>query len=87
MASVYSQIKESNKPKASVKSPYDVAYNKDGTEYKGVRRWEVKHPAHKKKLIVAAPDSNSAMVAAAGRWGERWTSLDFYPLCEVIKKV
>ena len=72
---------------ASVKYPYDVAYNKDGTEYKGVRRWEVKHPAHKKKLVVAAPNSDSAIVAAASRWGEAWTSLDFYPLCTVIKKV
>lgn len=88
MASAYSQITEQNKPKTNARTPFDVAYEKsDGTEYKGVRRWEVQHPKHKKSLRVAAPDENSAIVAAAKRWGETWTSLDFYPMCTVIKKV
>lgn len=56
-------------------------------DYAGNKRYIVKHPAHKgDELTVAAPDANSAMVAAADRWGEKWTKIDFYCNCEVIRQ-
>ena len=58
---------------------YDAAFE----HYRGRRRYTVAHPAHKKTLIVAAPDEVSAIVAAAKKWKERWQSVDFYAFCEV----
>lgn len=50
--------------------------------YDGARRYSVSHPTYK-SLTVTAPDENSAIVAAAERWGAQWTKYDFYSLCEV----
>ncbi len=58
----------------------DVAFE----DYKGVKRYTVSHPAHKRDLRVAAPDENAAMVAAAERWGERWQSIEFYAYCLIV---
>lgn len=45
----------------------DAAYE----GYTGRKRFEVEHPAHRRRIIVAAPNADSAIVAAAARWGER----------------
>ena len=37
----------------------------------------------KRRLIVAAPDAASAIVAAADKLGERWTAYSFYAYCRV----
>lgn len=52
-------------------------------DYSGKKRFEVTHPSHKRRLIVAAPDDASAIVAAADKWGERWTAYSFYAYCLV----
>ena len=44
---------------------YDARYN----GYSGKRRFEVEHPRHAGHLTIASPDMNSAIVAAAQRWG------------------
>lgn len=56
-------------------------------DYSGSKRYIVSHPAHAgDDLTVAAPDENSALVAAADRWGEKWTKIDFYCYCKVIRQ-
>ena len=60
---------------------YDCRYR----DYTGTKRFKVTHPAHKDAVFAAAPDENSAMIAAADAWGERWTSIDFYPYCKVVR--
>ena len=60
---------------------YDARYN----SYSGKRRFEVEHPRHAGHLTIAAPDMNSAIVAAAKRWGEKWTDYDFYAFCRVVE--
>lgn len=57
----------------------DVAYE----NYTGRKRFEVEHPAHRRRIIVAAPNADSAIVAAAARWGERWQKYSFYAYCRV----
>lgn len=51
--------------------------------YTGKKRWIVEHPRHKTSCTVAAPDSDSAICAAADYWNERWTALEFYSNCTV----
>nr|DAW28805.1 MAG TPA: hypothetical protein [Caudoviricetes sp.] len=46
--------------------------------YSGKKRWLVYHPRHKRPIAVLAPTAQAAMVAAAGGWGERWQSVEFY---------
>ena len=58
---------------------YDVRFE----DYRGKKRYEVKHPEHKDALVAAAPDFRSAIVAAAARWGEKWTRYGFYAYCSV----
>ena len=60
---------------------YDAKYN----GYSGKRRFEVEHPRHKEHLTIASPDMNSAIVAAAQRWGEKWSAYDFYAFCRVVE--
>ena len=60
---------------------YDAKYN----GYSGKRRFEVEHPRHKGHLTIASPDMNSAIVAAAKRWGEKWSAYDFYAFCRVAE--
>ncbi len=67
------------KKQVSKAAPFDARYKK----YGGKKRFEVEHPAHKRALICAAPDENSALCAAAQRWGERWTAYSFYAYCRV----
>lgn len=57
----------------------DVAYE----NYTGRKRFEVEHPAHRRRIVVAAPNADSAIVAAAARWGERWQAYNFYAYCRV----
>jgi len=58
---------------------FDAKYEK----YAGRLRWFVTHPAHKYQITVAAPDKNSAIVAAADYWGERWQDPQFHQYCTV----
>ena len=58
----------------------DAVYKK----YGGKKRWSVKCPGHKECLRVAAPDENSAIVAAAERLGRVWREYEFYAYCEVM---
>ena len=58
---------------------FDARYE----NYSGKKRFEVTHPSHKRRLFVAAPDAASAIVAAADKWGERWTAYSFYAYCLV----
>lgn len=60
---------------------YDARYN----GYSGKRRFEVEHPRHAGHLTIAAPDMNSAVVAAAQRCGEKWSAYDFYAFCRVAE--
>lgn len=60
---------------------YDARYN----GYSGKRRFEVEHPRHAGHLTIASPDANSAIVAAAQRWGEKWSAYDFYAFCHVLE--
>ena len=60
---------------------YDAKYN----GYSGKKRYEVEHPRHKGHLTIASPDMNSAIVAAAQRWGEKWSAYDFYAFCRVAE--
>jgi hypothetical protein len=60
---------------------YDARYN----GYSGKKRFEVAHPRHAGRLTIAAPDMNSAVVAAAQRWGEKWSAYDFYAFCHVLE--
>lgn len=53
-------------------------------EYGGKNKFYVSHPAHT-PILVAAPDEDSAMVAAADYWGERWQSYSYYPYVTVNK--
>lgn len=46
--------------------------------YDGDRRWWVSHPDYQTTIMVAAPDADSAMVAAAKYWGRDWTRISFY---------
>lgn len=46
--------------------------------YSGKKRWLVYHPSHKRPIAVFAPTAQAAMVAAAGGWGCRWQSIEFY---------
>lgn len=59
---------------------YDARYN----GYSGKRRFEVEHPRHTGHLTIAAPDMNSAIVAAAQQWGEKWSTYGF--ACVEISK-
>ena len=42
--------------------------------YTGKKRWLVTHPNHQRAIGVIAPTAQTAMVAAAEGWGERWQS-------------
>lgn len=46
--------------------------------YTGKKRWLVTHPNHQRAIGVIAPTAQTAMVAAAEGWGERWQSAEFY---------
>lgn len=64
---------------------YDKAYIKpDGGVYGGKNRFEVRHPKYD-TVRVAAPDENSAIVAAASLWGVPWTRYEIYAYATVIK--
>lgn len=53
-------------------------------DYRGSKRFAVQHPKFG-TVTVAAPDRDSAMVAAARTWNTKWTNLDFYTVCTVSK--
>lgn len=54
-------------------------------DYKGSKRFTVSHPNYKKAARVAAPDENSAIVAAADFFGVKWTSYEYYAYCTVTQ--
>ena len=58
----------------------DAVYKKS----RGEKRWDVKAPGHKKLMRVAAPDENTAIVAAAEKLGKVWAKYEFYAYCEVM---
>ncbi len=51
-------------------------------DYTGKKRFTVEHAAHP-PMTVAAPDENSAMVAAAEHAGLRWQSYSYYAYARV----
>lgn len=53
-------------------------------EYGGKLRFEVRHSAHP-PCVVAAPDENSALVAAANYNGLRWTDYSYYAYAQVLR--
>lgn len=61
---------------------YDVRFE----DYQGKKRFEVEHPDHKEAVTTAAPDEQSAIVAAAAYWRETWTKESFYARCRVWQK-
>ena len=67
-------------PSKDTRTYFDCAFE----DYKGIKRFTVSHPAHIDSLRVAAPDEQSAIVAAADRLGERWTRYSFYAYCTVL---
>ena len=46
--------------------------------YTGKKQWKVTHPNYKDSATVTAPDSTSAVVAAAQARGTDWTAYSFY---------
>ena len=62
--------------------PFDCAYE----DYSGTKRYMVTHPKHRNSCVAAAPDENSAIVAAARFWGKKWTDYNFYALCTVSRQ-
>ncbi len=54
-----------------------VFINADKSPYGGKARFIVSHP-EQKTVRVAAPDENSAIVAASSVWGVPWTRYDIY---------
>ena len=64
---------------AKKEKEYDTVFK----EYGGVKRWRVRHGG--RVCIAAAPDEDSAMVAAAQLWGCRWQEYAFYAYCIVQK--
>lgn len=52
--------------------------------YRGSKHFSVWHPRYG-AARVAAPDEDSALVAAAKLWGVNWTKLEFYTGCSVSK--
>jgi len=54
-------------------------------DYKGKKRYRVNHPDIGYPLFVAAPDENSAIVAAAERLGRKWNEYDFYAYCDAMQ--
>lgn len=53
-------------------------------DYKGSKLWTVSHPEHR-TVTVAAPDANSAIVAASTVWRVKWTAIEIYTQATVIK--
>lgn len=53
-------------------------------DYKGSELWTVSHPEHR-TVTVAAPDENSAIVAAATVWRVKWTAIEIYDQATVIR--
>lgn len=69
-----------NKKAKSVDPEYfDTAY----ADYSGKKRFLVSHPDEKRKITVAAPTFDSAIVAAAKFWDRPWTEYRFYAFCTV----
>ena len=50
--------------------------------YAGKKLWKVTHPNYKASVTVSAPDSQSAIVAAAAALGTDWTA---YAFCAYAK--
>ena len=54
-------------------------------DYSGKKRFRVEHPDVSYPMFIAAPDENSAIVAAAERLGRRWNEYAFYAYCNVMQ--
>lgn len=52
--------------------------------YKGEKRYTVKHPDHG-ETTVTAPNEDAAIVAAARYWNTQWTKYQFYSFCQVSR--
>ena len=55
-------------------------------DYSGTKRYIVAHPDYRNSCTVAAPDENSAIVAASRFWGKKWTDYNFYAFCTVLRQ-
>lgn len=53
-------------------------------DYKGSKLWNVSHPEHR-TVTVAAPDANSAIVAACTVWRVKWTAIEIYSQANAIR--
>lgn len=51
--------------------------------YRGTKRFCVSHPDYSPTLTIAAPNEAAAIVAAAQKWGAKWTAYSFYAYCTV----
>lgn len=51
--------------------------------YTGKKTWKVNHPKKKKAVTVKAPDSQTALVAAAEAFDMKWTAYDYYAFAVV----
>lgn len=49
--------------------------------YRGDKRWKVEHPEHG-SVIVAAPNKDAAIFAAAQAWKCKWTDCSFHQKAE-----
>lgn len=53
--------------------------------YRGTKRFCVSHPDYSPTLTIAAPCEAAAIVAAAQKWGAKWTAYRFYAYCSVYE--
>lgn len=53
--------------------------------YRGTKRFCVSHPDFSPMLTIAAPCEAAAIVAAAQKWGAKWTAYSFYAFCSVYE--
>ena len=61
---------------------YQDKYDARFADYHGQKRYRVEHPEHK-TVVVAAPDENADIMAAAKYWDEKWTTYDYYAYATV----
>lgn len=54
-------------------------------DYRGTKRFCVSHPDYSPTLTIAAPCEAAAIVAAAQKWGTKWTAYSFYACCSVYE--
>lgn len=64
--------------KSKKKETQDGFFQAQFNTYGGKKRFAVKHPDFKEEVVCAAPNADSAIVAAASYWKRDWTRIAFY---------